>query len=145
MIPAALREKLVLNGCRAIRDQAFDPYPVVKIFAPNGYATWLLTETDPAAQIVHMAFATSGSDPRNWVMSAYSNWRAIVAGSDCRSNATVIFTRGNRFWSTQRRPVSSEGSSPDVRTPPRPATRACRARWRRQAGDPDGRRIRGTP
>jgi hypothetical protein len=25
MIPAALREKLVLNGCRAIRDQAFDP------------------------------------------------------------------------------------------------------------------------
>jgi hypothetical protein len=60
MIPAALREKLVLNGCRAIRDQAFDPYPVVKIFAPNGYATWLLTETDPAAQIVHMAFATSG-------------------------------------------------------------------------------------
>jgi hypothetical protein len=49
MIPAALREKLLLNGCRAIRDEAFDPYPVVKIFAPNGYAMWLLTEIDPAA------------------------------------------------------------------------------------------------
>ena len=41
------------NGlmARACQDEAqdFDPLPVVKLFTPDGGATWLLTEIDPEA------------------------------------------------------------------------------------------------
>jgi hypothetical protein len=47
MIPAALRERLLANGRKTASGEEIDPYPVVKIFAPDGYATWLLTEIDP--------------------------------------------------------------------------------------------------
>lgn len=43
------REKLLNNGLQSARDAegAFDPIPVVKLFQPDGAATWLLTELDP--------------------------------------------------------------------------------------------------
>jgi hypothetical protein len=41
------RERLLANGRRAIHELAFDPQPVVKLFTPDGAATWLLTELDP--------------------------------------------------------------------------------------------------
>jgi hypothetical protein len=47
MIPTALRERLLVNGRKTASGEEIDPYPVVKIFAPDGYATWLLTEIDP--------------------------------------------------------------------------------------------------
>lgn len=47
MIPAALRARLLANGRKAAAGKAADPYPVVKIFTPDGGATWLLTEIDP--------------------------------------------------------------------------------------------------
>ena len=44
-------ELLLANGRmgreRQIRDQDFDPLPVVKLFTPDAGATWLLTEIDP--------------------------------------------------------------------------------------------------
>jgi hypothetical protein len=52
LITAAQRQKLLKNG-RAQRaasnrqDQAIDFEPVVKLFIPDGNATWLLTELDP--------------------------------------------------------------------------------------------------
>jgi hypothetical protein len=51
LITSAQREKLLENG-RAQRaaidqqDQAIDFEPVVKLFTPDGNATWLLTELD---------------------------------------------------------------------------------------------------
>lgn len=47
MIPTALRARLLTNGRKTAAGKAIDPYPVVKVFAPDGYATWLLTEIDP--------------------------------------------------------------------------------------------------
>ncbi|HEV2558381.1 MAG TPA: DUF2958 domain-containing protein [Microvirga sp.] len=46
-ITDAERERLLSNGRRAIHEPAFDPQPVVKLFTPDGAATWLLTELDP--------------------------------------------------------------------------------------------------
>jgi hypothetical protein len=47
MIPAALREALLANGRRTAAGETIDPYPIVKIFALDSYAIWLLTEIDP--------------------------------------------------------------------------------------------------
>lgn len=47
MIPEALRARLLANGRRTASGEGDDHYPVVKVFAPEGYATWLLTEIDP--------------------------------------------------------------------------------------------------
>lgn len=43
------REQLLANGLRSARDRegGFDPIPVVKLFQPDGAATWLLTQLDP--------------------------------------------------------------------------------------------------
>lgn len=39
---------LISNGrARIKQDGGFDPHPVVKLFTPDGAATWLLTEIDP--------------------------------------------------------------------------------------------------
>ena len=52
LITSAQRQKLLQNGRaqRAALDQkvgAIDFEPVVKLFTPDGNATWLLTELDP--------------------------------------------------------------------------------------------------
>ena len=59
LITSAQRQKLLENG-RAQRaaidsqDQVLDFEPVVKLFTPDGNATWLLTELDPNGE--HLAF-----------------------------------------------------------------------------------------
>lgn len=39
--------RLLSNGRRTAEGEKIDPYPVVKLFTPDGSATWLLTEVDP--------------------------------------------------------------------------------------------------
>jgi len=41
------RETMLRNGIRSQDDPDYDPKPVVKLFTPDGAATWLLTELDP--------------------------------------------------------------------------------------------------
>lgn len=41
------REELLANGRLSLACSDFDPAPVVKLFAPDAGATWLLTEIDP--------------------------------------------------------------------------------------------------
>ena len=41
------RVQLRVNGGLSARGADIDPYPVVKLFAPDAGATWLLTELDP--------------------------------------------------------------------------------------------------
>lgn len=43
------RAKLLSNGEVSARGVGHDPYPVVKLFTPDGSATWLLSELNPAA------------------------------------------------------------------------------------------------
>jgi hypothetical protein len=47
LIPEELRAQLLANGRLSIKDENFDPPPVVKLFTPDAGATWLLTEIDP--------------------------------------------------------------------------------------------------
>jgi len=42
------REQMLRNGARSAAGEDHDAAPVVKLFAPDGSATWLLSELDPA-------------------------------------------------------------------------------------------------
>lgn len=54
------RETLVRNGEAAAHGDGFDPIPVVKIFVPDGPATWLLSELDPSDPDVAFGLADLG-------------------------------------------------------------------------------------
>lgn len=41
------RMQMLANGRESLQTPDVDPKPVVKIFTPDGDATWLLTEIDP--------------------------------------------------------------------------------------------------
>ncbi|EMM6680950.1 DUF2958 domain-containing protein [Pseudomonas aeruginosa] len=47
LITAEQRIVLLANGRESLENPDFDPAPVVKLFTPDGGATWLLTEIDP--------------------------------------------------------------------------------------------------
>lgn len=48
LILDAHRTTMLANGQKSAAGDDHDPYPVVKLFTPDGAATWLLTELDPA-------------------------------------------------------------------------------------------------
>lgn len=39
--------QLLANGKQSYDEPGFDPWPVVKLFTPDGASTWLVTEIDP--------------------------------------------------------------------------------------------------
>ncbi len=47
LITAEQHDALQANGRASLENPDFDPAPVVKLFTPDGGATWLLTEIDP--------------------------------------------------------------------------------------------------
>ena len=47
LIPAHLKPLMISNARRRQADDSFDPFPIVKLFAPWAAATWLLSELDP--------------------------------------------------------------------------------------------------
>lgn len=47
LIPADLRAKLLANGALPGDIEDRDPFPVVRLFTPGGWASWLLTELNP--------------------------------------------------------------------------------------------------
>ncbi|APZ97607.1 transposase [Sphingopyxis sp. QXT-31] len=47
LIPDTLRALLLANGAMTRAGRDHDPFPLVKLFTPDGAATWLLTELDP--------------------------------------------------------------------------------------------------
>lgn len=54
------RETLLKNGRDAARGGTLDPRPVVKIFIPDGNATWLLTELSPSDPDIAFGLADLG-------------------------------------------------------------------------------------
>ncbi|MCZ4072157.1 DUF2958 domain-containing protein [Agrobacterium sp. LMR679] len=53
LIPDDLRAALIANGRASEEQEDFDPRPVVKLFTPDGSATWLITEAyeEPDGQL----------------------------------------------------------------------------------------------
>ena len=47
LMTSAQRALLLAHGARSAAGEDIDPYPVLKLFTPDGAATWLLTELDP--------------------------------------------------------------------------------------------------
>ncbi|MAU99204.1 MAG: transposase [Fulvimarina sp.] len=48
LITNTQREQMLKNGRLTAQGKTLDPHPVVKLFTPDGAATWLLTELDPS-------------------------------------------------------------------------------------------------
>lgn len=48
LITTEQRARLLANGREHAAGREADRFPVVKLFTPDGAATWLLTELDPA-------------------------------------------------------------------------------------------------
>jgi hypothetical protein len=79
LLLASLRAKLVANGRRAAAEPGFDPYPVVRLHAPDGLAQWLLSEIHPDDP--HTAFGLidlghGAPDLGNIALAALSAWRS---------------------------------------------------------------------
>lgn len=47
IITTEQRAQMLANGARSAAGEDIDPLPIVKLFAPDAGATWLLTELDP--------------------------------------------------------------------------------------------------
>lgn len=47
LIPQDLYNAMLAHGVRSAMGEEIDPLPLVKLFTPDGAATWLLTELDP--------------------------------------------------------------------------------------------------
>lgn len=47
LIPDELLAKLIENGRTSEERDGFDPFPVIKLFTPDGAATWLISEAYP--------------------------------------------------------------------------------------------------
>jgi Protein of unknown function (DUF2958) len=47
LLTPSQRAALIANGKKSQTDEAFKPWPVVKLFTPDAGATWLLSELDP--------------------------------------------------------------------------------------------------
>ena len=60
LITTGQRALLLANGAAFARNENFDPYPVLKLFTPDGSATWLLASLDPDAPDVAFACCDLG-------------------------------------------------------------------------------------
>jgi Protein of unknown function (DUF2958) len=71
------RKQMLANGAAHVRDAAFDPRPVVKLYTLDAGAAWLLTELDPDGdQAYGLCDAGTGSPELGHVsLSALQNVR----------------------------------------------------------------------
>lgn len=53
-------EQLLANGRPSLATIDHDPFPVVKLFLPDGAATWLLTELDPEEEDIAFGLCDLG-------------------------------------------------------------------------------------
>lgn len=75
------RETLLKNGRAAAQGDDLDPMPVVKIFIPDGNATWLLTELNPSDPDVAFGLADLGKgapELGGFVLSEIEQMRGCV-------------------------------------------------------------------
>lgn len=92
LIPDNLRAVLIANGRASEERENFDPRPVVKLFTPNGSATWLITEgyEEPDGDLRLFGLCDLGFGSPELGMSCCPRSRKCVAGLACRLSATCI-------------------------------------------------------
>lgn len=62
LITVTQRQQLLANGATFDTDEGYDPYPVVKLFTPDGRATWLLTHIEPECPDIAFGLCDLGMD-----------------------------------------------------------------------------------
>ena len=90
LIPKALRARMLANDRNLPND--IDPVPVVKLFAPGGAATWLLTELDSNDQDRAFGLSDTGG-ALNSVIYAYRKSLRSISGLATLSNAIRPLSR----------------------------------------------------
>ena len=110
MIPASLRDKLLANGRKTAAGNTNDPYPVVKVFTPDAYATWLLTEIDPHEPGRAFGLCDLGVGAPELCYVSLSELVTVRGPSLCLSNSIGTSLRGSLFLNTRRMPAFSGGS-----------------------------------
>ena len=60
LITQEQRAQLLANGALSNADENHDPWPVVKLFTPDGSATWLLAFLDPECPDIAHALCDLG-------------------------------------------------------------------------------------
>ena len=70
LIPDDLCAVLIANGRASEEQEDFDPRPVVKLFTPDGSATWLITEAyeEPDGDLRLFGLCDLGSPELGYVM-----------------------------------------------------------------------------
>ena len=80
-------DMLLENARKSAADPAFDPRPVVKLFTPDGGATWLISAVDPDDPDILEGVCDLGLGCAEFGTVRLSKSRRFAAPSACRSSA----------------------------------------------------------
>lgn len=97
--------------------EQLDPYPVVKLFTPDGPATWLLTEFDPEDPDIAFGLCDLGLGFPELGCVRLSEMAAIPARSASRSSATAPSSPPSVCSPMRTKPQSTASSEPDPAAP----------------------------
>ncbi len=117
LLNAVLRQQLLANGGRTARGEDIDPFPVVKLFMPDGSGTWLLTELDPAEPTRAFSLCDPGLGSPELGYVCCSNSRPFGADFVCPWSGTCTSEPTIRSPPTPRRPAPRGGSPYKLRAP----------------------------
>lgn len=116
LIPDGLRAALIANGRASGEHEDFDPRPVVKLFTPDGSATWLITEgyEEPDGDLLLFGLCDlgHGSPELGYVM--LSEIERFTAGLACRSSVTCISGPNTALPDMPKSQTTPEGLSPET-------------------------------
>ncbi|ERM01604.1 hypothetical protein Q644_20920 [Brucella intermedia 229E] len=118
LIPDDLRAVLIANGRASGKQAAFDPRPVVKLFTPDGSATWLITEAyeEPNGDLRLFDLCDLDLAVRNLATSCCPRLKMCAAGLACRSNAICISGPNTGLADMLKSQTTLDGLSPETRS-----------------------------
>lgn len=106
------RARLLANGTARAAGQSIDPLPVVRLFTPDAYATWLLAALDPADDDTVWGLIDLGIGMPELGTVKLSDLAGIVGPRQQRIQRDLYF-RATRPLSEYVRLAQTDGSIPD--------------------------------
>jgi hypothetical protein len=129
LITQEQRALLLANGAEFDRNEDFDPPPVVKLFMPDGGATWLLASLDPECPDIAFGLCDLGFGFPEMGSVRLSEIEGARGALGLRVERDLHFTADRRLTAyaldasragrivTGRNPAAADGNDAPVRTP----------------------------